>query len=98
MSQTTIRTALADQSKAIAFILETELGGGVDLYDAASGTKLLNAGSSKTMILAPQEVFDGAKLSRPTVTVHGEKAYRAVLPLKEGNTVRLVAAATLARF
>lgn len=98
MSQTTTRTALADQAKAIAFILESELGGSVDLYDSTSGMKLLNVGSSKAAMLTPQEVFDGAKLQRPTVTVNGEKGYRAVLPLKEGNSVRLVAAATLARF
>ena len=98
MSQTATRNALADQSKAIAFILETELGGSVELYDAESGDKLLVADSSKSPLLSPQEVFDSAKLPRPSVSVSGDRTYRVALPLKEGNAVRLVAAATLSRF
>lgn len=101
-TSTTRKTTLADQARAIALILEAELGSSVALYDAESGNEIpLNGTRAENWHgadFAPDFVRAHALRKRPVVMACDEKTYRVVLPIKEEGVTRIVGLATLPRF
>lgn len=102
VTSSTRESTLVDQAKAIAFILETELGSRIAMFDVESGDRLMIAEhdefKSPEDDLSPRAVQDCANLKRPVVAPVGEDIYRALLPIRESGAVKLVCLTRLARF
>ncbi len=94
--------SVVDQAKAIAFILESELGSPAVLYDVQSGQKLEVQGENGNPGAIEELTGDDARAcvaqKRPSITPLSDDAYRAVLPIKESGLTRLVGVTRLARF
>lgn len=95
-------STVVDQAKAIAFILESELGSAVTLYDVLSGNKLEIPTRDQDSVVGDEITSEDAQAcaaqKRPVITPVSETAYRALLPIKESGITRLVGLTRLARF
>ena len=95
-------STVVDQAKAIAFILESELGSATALYDVQSGSKLDIQTQGKNPVsldeLTAEEARACAAQKRPVIAAVSEIAYRVLLPIKESGITRLVGLTRLSRF
>ncbi len=99
---TTRESNVVEQARAIAFILESELGSAIALYDVQSGDKLdINAQDENSVpvtTITPETARACAAQKRPLITPSSEDTYRALLPIKESGLTRLVGVTSLSRF
>lgn len=99
---TTRESTVVDQARAIAFILETELGSPVAIFDVQSGDKLeVHERDDQPLVvdeITPDDARVCASQKRPVITPFDDNTYRVLLPIKEAGITRLVALTSLARF
>ncbi|MDB5341527.1 MAG: hypothetical protein JWN70_7146 [Planctomycetaceae bacterium] len=99
---TTRESNVVEQAKAIAFILESELGSAIALYDVQSGDKLDITSKEENPVvvdeITPETARACAAQKRPVITPVSETTYRALLPIKESGITRLVGLTSLSRF
>ncbi len=88
----------AEEAKAIALILESELGSRVALFDAASGAPLLADDVPADHLQSPDFICSLASYARPLITILDHRTYQAVLPIKASGGVRLIGLTTLKRY
>lgn len=96
------QSLLAEQAKAIAFILDAALASSVTLFDIVSGKQLVSGQKPATRefpeCLSPDTLQAYRAQLRPVVTLASPQSYQALLPIRAAGGVKMVALTTLARF
>ena len=91
-------TISAEEAKAIALILESELGSRVALFDATSGELLPTTEQSTIQTHSPEFIRSLASYARPLITTVDQNAYQAILPIKASGGIKLIGLTTLVRY
>lgn len=95
-------STMVEQAQAIAFILESELGARVALFDAQSGNEIFLQTRDRQDCTGgdvnSESIRGFSSLKRPLVQPLNDESYRVVLPIKEAGVTKLIGLSIMCRF